>query len=188
VTANDTFGYDHPRWISRDPLTDAEMIEGPNLYEYVWNDPIRWIDPLGLGPVPALNGKKCTMAQWNSAVSHTIAATAIAATAAVAAPAAGSAAADAAYLATAATYGTIMGGTMLANTALSNPEDTANLLTVATNLSGLADGISPDPNDLADMLSATAKAAYDKLTEPDEPGGGGNNPGGGGNKPGACGK
>ncbi len=37
------------RWLSRDPLHDAEMKEGPNLYAYVQNSPVRWTDPLGLG-------------------------------------------------------------------------------------------------------------------------------------------
>ena len=58
------------RWLSRDPLatpaldlspengnyfvgrsarTGAEMIQGPNLYAYVLNDPIAYIDPAGLG-------------------------------------------------------------------------------------------------------------------------------------------
>ena len=37
-------------WLSRDPLKNAEMREGPNLYEYVKNDPTRFIDPLGLCP------------------------------------------------------------------------------------------------------------------------------------------
>jgi RHS repeat-associated protein len=36
------------RWLSRDPLKNAEMKLGPNLYEYVGNDPVFWIDPLGL--------------------------------------------------------------------------------------------------------------------------------------------
>jgi RHS repeat-associated protein len=36
------------RWLSRDPLDDAEMSQGPNLYEYVQNDPIDETDPLGL--------------------------------------------------------------------------------------------------------------------------------------------
>jgi RHS repeat-associated protein len=37
------------RWISRDPLRLVEMREGPNVYEYVGNRPIRRSDPLGLG-------------------------------------------------------------------------------------------------------------------------------------------
>ena len=32
----------------RDPLPDAEMSQGPNLYDYVLNNPIMGIDPLGL--------------------------------------------------------------------------------------------------------------------------------------------
>jgi RHS repeat-associated protein len=36
------------RWLSRDPLHDAEETEGPNLYAYVGNDPVNLIDPLGL--------------------------------------------------------------------------------------------------------------------------------------------
>ena len=60
------------RWISRDPLDDAEMKEGPNLYEYVWNNPIRWVDPLGLGPVPHLNGTPSSQCQWDNAVKNTL--------------------------------------------------------------------------------------------------------------------
>jgi RHS repeat-associated protein len=37
------------RWISRDPAENAESLqEGPNLYSYVANNPVKWIDPLGL--------------------------------------------------------------------------------------------------------------------------------------------
>lgn len=36
------------RWLSRDPLSNAEVEEGPNLYAYVENNPINLIDPLGL--------------------------------------------------------------------------------------------------------------------------------------------
>ena len=36
------------RWLSRDPLGNAEAVEGPNLYAYVANDPVNLIDPLGL--------------------------------------------------------------------------------------------------------------------------------------------
>jgi RHS repeat-associated protein len=36
------------RWLSSDPLPDAERSQGPNLYEYVSNSPIGLTDPLGL--------------------------------------------------------------------------------------------------------------------------------------------
>lgn len=36
------------RWLSRDPLSTAEIEESPNLYAYVENNPINLIDPLGL--------------------------------------------------------------------------------------------------------------------------------------------
>ena len=36
------------RWLSRDPLKDAEMSQGTNLYEYVKNNPIDLVDPFGL--------------------------------------------------------------------------------------------------------------------------------------------
>ena len=36
------------RWLSRDPLTKAEIEEGANLYAYVRNNPINMTDPLGL--------------------------------------------------------------------------------------------------------------------------------------------
>lgn len=36
------------RWLSRDPLRDAEVDEGVNLYTYALNDPITKRDPLGL--------------------------------------------------------------------------------------------------------------------------------------------
>jgi RHS repeat-associated protein len=36
------------RWLSRDPLTDAEREEGANLYVYVGNNPVNMTDPLGL--------------------------------------------------------------------------------------------------------------------------------------------
>lgn len=36
------------RWLSRDPLEDAEMEEGPNLYAYVGSNPVSQTDPSGL--------------------------------------------------------------------------------------------------------------------------------------------
>lgn len=41
------------RWLSRDPLGNAELAQGPNLYAYVGNEPISRTDPSGL-----LNGEK----------------------------------------------------------------------------------------------------------------------------------
>lgn len=36
------------RWLNRDPLKDAEIKEGINLYPYVGNNPINRIDPTGM--------------------------------------------------------------------------------------------------------------------------------------------
>jgi RHS repeat-associated protein len=36
------------RWLSRDPLDDAEIEQGANLYAYVRNNPVNVIDPMGL--------------------------------------------------------------------------------------------------------------------------------------------
>lgn len=36
------------RWLARDPLRNAEVMEGPNLYAYAANDPVNLVDPLGL--------------------------------------------------------------------------------------------------------------------------------------------
>jgi RHS repeat-associated protein len=36
------------RWLSRDPLRNSEVAEGPNLYAYVGNNPLNLVDPLGL--------------------------------------------------------------------------------------------------------------------------------------------
>ena len=35
------------RWLSRDPLENAELSEGPNLYAYVRNDPVNLVDLSG---------------------------------------------------------------------------------------------------------------------------------------------
>jgi RHS repeat-associated protein len=39
---------DQGRWLSRDPLGNAEIKQGPNLYAYVRNEPVSRIDPEGL--------------------------------------------------------------------------------------------------------------------------------------------
>jgi len=36
------------RWLSRDPLWKAEILQGPNLYAYVKNNPVNRVDPSGL--------------------------------------------------------------------------------------------------------------------------------------------
>jgi RHS repeat-associated protein len=36
------------RWLSRDPLPDAELIQGANLYWYVFNNAVNAVDPSGL--------------------------------------------------------------------------------------------------------------------------------------------
>lgn len=36
------------RWLNRDPLPHAERNQGPNLFGYVANNPVNWMDPLGL--------------------------------------------------------------------------------------------------------------------------------------------
>jgi RHS repeat-associated protein len=38
------------RWLNRDPLKNAERVEGPNLYAYVRNRPTSLTDPFGLCP------------------------------------------------------------------------------------------------------------------------------------------
>jgi RHS repeat-associated protein len=46
------------RFISRDPLRNAEQRQGPNIYEYVWDNPVNAVDPTGLqrpGYMPAGN-------------------------------------------------------------------------------------------------------------------------------------
>ncbi|OYW74549.1 MAG: hypothetical protein B7Z37_17235, partial [Verrucomicrobia bacterium 12-59-8] len=43
------YNSDMGRWLSRDPLFDAELTEGANLYYYVKNTPAALIDPNGEG-------------------------------------------------------------------------------------------------------------------------------------------
>ena len=55
------------RWISRDPLRNAEMSQGPNLYAYVSNDPINRMDLLGLSDSRSHRGGCCnssTNLEW----------------------------------------------------------------------------------------------------------------------------
>lgn len=49
------------RWLSRDPLgmfakRRLRGSTGPNLYAYVWNNPIRWFDQWGLDAAPGIGG------------------------------------------------------------------------------------------------------------------------------------
>lgn len=48
VTLYRLYDADLGKWLSRDPLKNAELLEGVNLYFYVYNDPIRYSDPSGL--------------------------------------------------------------------------------------------------------------------------------------------
>jgi RHS repeat-associated protein len=63
------------RWLSRDPLTDAELLQGANLYWYVGNNAVNAIDALGLatemGPLTA-DGSNVGSTEHNSYVTfHT---------------------------------------------------------------------------------------------------------------------
>ncbi len=44
------------RWLSRDPLRDAERSQGANLYTYASNNPIDATDPLGLWQITIYGG------------------------------------------------------------------------------------------------------------------------------------
>jgi RHS repeat-associated protein len=50
ITRFRAYDPDIGRWLSRDPLPDAERQEGPNLYTYVQNDSFNKVDRLGLMP------------------------------------------------------------------------------------------------------------------------------------------
>lgn len=41
------------RWLSRDPIGE---VDGPNLYSYVLNNPVNWIDPFGLETAVVIGG------------------------------------------------------------------------------------------------------------------------------------
>jgi RHS repeat-associated protein len=47
VTRFRAYDPDIGRWLSRDPLNDAERKQGPNLYAYVGNNPVNAVDPEG---------------------------------------------------------------------------------------------------------------------------------------------
>jgi len=49
------------RWLSRDPLRNAEATEGPNLYAYVGNNPVNYVDPEGLATLPGLGFNSVTV-------------------------------------------------------------------------------------------------------------------------------
>lgn len=51
-------GYDPTigRWLSRDPMNNAELRQGTNLYSYVQNDPINRIDLFGLWTAVVIGG------------------------------------------------------------------------------------------------------------------------------------
>src|SRR5439155_24983871 len=44
------------RWVSRDPLTGGEIVQGPSLYAYVRNSPISQLDPMGLASLITVEG------------------------------------------------------------------------------------------------------------------------------------
>jgi RHS repeat-associated protein len=48
LTRNRGYDPDAGRWLSRDPLRNAEVAEGVNLYAYVRNNPVGLVDPAGL--------------------------------------------------------------------------------------------------------------------------------------------
>jgi RHS repeat-associated protein len=53
------------RWLNRDPMEDAETVEGPNLYLFVGNDPLNWIDPDGLRKIRTVNKQTGQIHEWD---------------------------------------------------------------------------------------------------------------------------
>jgi RHS repeat-associated protein len=51
------------RWLSRDPLKNAEVLQGWNLYTYVANNPVNLVDRLGL-----YGGPSCCNALWDQLI------------------------------------------------------------------------------------------------------------------------
>jgi RHS repeat-associated protein len=47
LTLYRAYSADLGRWLNRDPIDNAETIQGPSLYEYVEDNPVDLIDPLG---------------------------------------------------------------------------------------------------------------------------------------------
>jgi RHS repeat-associated protein len=58
------------RWLSRDPLDKAEMQEGPNLYAYVGDNPVNFVDPLGLKKQQLTQGQRILSSQCRKALDN----------------------------------------------------------------------------------------------------------------------
>jgi RHS repeat-associated protein len=65
------------RWLSRDPLRNADLIAGPNLYAYVGNEPISRRDPQGLLDSCTAHPVVCAIAMGASMVATRVAITII---------------------------------------------------------------------------------------------------------------
>ncbi len=61
-------------WLSRDPLPSSEMYLGPNLYEYVWNNPLEFNDEFGLCPCPGRDAANRAVSDLNNLGTLTVAA------------------------------------------------------------------------------------------------------------------